>query len=204
MHCGCPLPGDTIGQRTLRLTKHVLSTSEKSAAAASPFAVPVHPDAAAGTHPSDHNAVSVLPHDVSEKNRRARREKLEKRKVRDGMGEGELAHGSAFLVASPLWHVEVNPAAGTACVSDAERWSGGVLTAARLLLGARSALARAGLEPARWVVRTVFPTVVVSQRLICIAIVPVGGGGYRGEGLFSGQSGSSQAAAIMATNVAFT
>lgn len=126
-----------------RLTKQVLSASDKGAATDSPLAPPAHPDAAAGTHPSDHNAVSVLPHAVSEKKRRARREKVEKRRARDGLGEGERAHGGAFLVAPPLWYMGmwagpgmypggVYPGAGAACVSDVERWGGGVLIAGLL------------------------------------------------------------------------
>jgi hypothetical protein len=52
-HCGCPVPGDSIGERLSKLIKlyspqlHLL-----------PFD---HPELLSATHPSDHNAVHFIP-----------------------------------------------------------------------------------------------------------------------------------------------
>ena len=57
MHCGCPLPGNTIGQRLKRLTAILSSQSNGTSNALHPPAH--HPAAYNGTHPSDHNSVHV-------------------------------------------------------------------------------------------------------------------------------------------------
>lgn len=60
MHCGCPLPGNTIGQRLKRL--RALLDDSKPPSDLSALHPPTHPhDSAAfsGTHPSDHNSVHI-------------------------------------------------------------------------------------------------------------------------------------------------
>ncbi|KAG2370303.1 hypothetical protein BDR07DRAFT_1265614 [Suillus spraguei] len=102
MHCGCPLPGDTIGQKLRRLlssrpTDNVLLLPPKS-------------DARAATHPSDHNAVFAL-HDMSASLRRRenRERKAETRKLRaerNGRAvRGEnVDHEIAFLYPVPMFY----------------------------------------------------------------------------------------------------
>ncbi|KDQ63940.1 hypothetical protein JAAARDRAFT_144381 [Jaapia argillacea MUCL 33604] len=62
MHCGCPLPGDTLG---LRLSKRVNTALTKISATAqirSYLQPPTNPTIYAATHPSDHNAVyAIIP-----------------------------------------------------------------------------------------------------------------------------------------------
>jgi hypothetical protein len=108
MHCGCPLPGETINLKLTRL----LSNPDKKPS----FLVPPNdPDLLAGTHPSDHNAVFAFHHKkMSESARNARQKKIEKRKKRDEelARKGKMdprsiersrAHDSAFLMPVPLF-----------------------------------------------------------------------------------------------------
>jgi hypothetical protein len=121
MHCGCPLPGDTIGQKLNRL---VHFHGQQPA-----FLIPPNdPDALAGTHPSDHNAVFALHQKGrSDLDRNARLAKFIKRRQRDaelsskGNGPGNshlfVHHPEiAFLTPIPLF------VASAGCVS----WGGGV------------------------------------------------------------------------------
>lgn len=80
-YCGCPLPGDTIGQRFTRL-KHRLSVSTPGATGLIP---PRRPDALAATHASEHNSVYTGPKDPAhvDAGRKAREEKVKKRRQRD-------------------------------------------------------------------------------------------------------------------------
>ncbi|KAF8165958.1 hypothetical protein B0H34DRAFT_648995 [Crassisporium funariophilum] len=73
-HCGCPIPGDSIGQRLSRL----ISTPTTPPSHLLPFN---RPDLLSATHPSDHNAVrfasqSIRAHSFT----RARYEKLARKK----------------------------------------------------------------------------------------------------------------------------
>ncbi|KAK0236838.1 hypothetical protein EDD85DRAFT_1007048 [Armillaria nabsnona] len=96
-HCGCPLPGDTIGQRLNRLVSihkqsgppsHLVPPRDRS-------------DLLAATHPSDHNAVySYLHRDQVSSMRQARLETRERRLKREE-GRG-VDHDTAFLVPVPL------------------------------------------------------------------------------------------------------
>ena len=56
MHCGCPLPGDTIGQKLAKLTEK-LHVSLSDDTTSNTLVPPNHPDAPGATHPSDHNAI---------------------------------------------------------------------------------------------------------------------------------------------------
>ncbi|KAK0447632.1 hypothetical protein EV421DRAFT_1706368 [Armillaria borealis] len=103
-HCGCPLPGDTIGQRLSRLVSihkqsgppsHLVPPRDRS-------------DLLAATHPSDHNAVYPFMHQGQvDALRRARLEKRERR-IRREEGKGmsrnrSVGHDPAFLVPVPLY-----------------------------------------------------------------------------------------------------
>ncbi|EKM50657.1 uncharacterized protein PHACADRAFT_178388 [Phanerochaete carnosa HHB-10118-sp] len=83
-HCGCPLPGDTLGQRLAPL-KHRLSLSSSAPAALMP---PRRADALGATHASEHNMVSLAPLGedhaaVAGQKRRVREEKVQRRRQRD-------------------------------------------------------------------------------------------------------------------------
>ena len=97
-HCGCPIPGETIGQKLSRLVMKSRSESHL---------FPPRADLRAATHPSDHNAVLALHHKSSEQTRR--REKIAKRTQRDG-GRTVRTHDPAFLTPVPLQY----PSAGCA------------------------------------------------------------------------------------------
>jgi hypothetical protein len=103
MHCGCPLPGDTIGQKLKRLLPSNQTTNE--------LLLPLKSDARAATHPSDHNAVFAL-HDMtgSLRRREKRQRKAEARRLRDER-EGQMVrkdrgvdHGIAFLYPVPMFY----------------------------------------------------------------------------------------------------
>lgn len=56
-YCGCPAPGNTIGERLLRAIGH------KSQTTASSQLIPINrTDTLAATHPSDHNSVRFVAH----------------------------------------------------------------------------------------------------------------------------------------------
>jgi hypothetical protein len=103
MHCGCPLPGDTIGQK---LKRRLLSNQT-----ANMLLLPPKSDARAATHPSDHNAVFAL-HDMSGslQRREKRKRKAETRRLR-AEREGKMVrrdttidHGIAFLYPVPMFY----------------------------------------------------------------------------------------------------
>jgi hypothetical protein len=116
MHCGCPLPGETIGQKLNRLMG---SASKQSPSYLVP---PDDEDLLAGTHPSDHNAVFSFQHKaMSDAARKKRAAKFTARKERDlalarkGKGHergestsragesGRYLHGAAFLLPIPIY-----------------------------------------------------------------------------------------------------
>ncbi|KZP11436.1 hypothetical protein FIBSPDRAFT_800291 [Athelia psychrophila] len=110
MHCGCPLPGDTLGQKlAAKLKRH----SQQQPAFLCP---PDNPDILNATHPSDHNSVYAFHHagkgDAARKKRAA---KAAKRRARDEakVQKGKLGreayvrgdgHGQAFLVPVPYYY----------------------------------------------------------------------------------------------------
>jgi hypothetical protein len=101
MHCGCPLPGDTIGQKLKRLLP----------SSANKLLLPLKSEASAATHPSDHNAVFAL-HDMSAslRAREKRTRKAEARRLRaerDGQmvrNDRGVDHGIAFLYPVPMYY----------------------------------------------------------------------------------------------------
>ncbi|KAJ7063619.1 hypothetical protein C8F01DRAFT_1133725 [Mycena amicta] len=100
-HCGCPLPGETIGQRLSRLVGQGTNPS---------YLTPPtkRDDLLAATHPSDHNAVFAFHHKAkSESAQRRRRDKIAKRAQRDaanGTTRRGVTHDPAFLVPIPLYY----------------------------------------------------------------------------------------------------
>lgn len=129
-HCGCPLPGDTIGQRLSRLKRRL-----SSASAAPNGLIPPHRlDALSATHASEHNCVQVEQHTgFTEAERKKRAEKVRKRRERDEKAakEGKLdvetfrrgdAHAAAFLYPVPFFaYVPL-----AACVAVAAAGAGAV------------------------------------------------------------------------------
>ncbi|KAJ7042053.1 hypothetical protein C8F04DRAFT_1078148 [Mycena alexandri] len=118
-HCGCPLPGQTIGQRLSRLVGQTTNPS---------YLIPPNRDTLlAATHPSDHNAVFAFHHKAaSEAAQRRRREKIAKRaqrELKEGKAGGRrgLAHDPAFLVPVPMYY-----AAGFAGLGAGNIVNGGI------------------------------------------------------------------------------
>ena len=120
-YCGCPLPGDTIGQKLSRLTRRFSSLSADK----NGLIPPHRTDALSATHASEHNSVELTGHEATNQaQRKKREEKIRKRRerdeknVRDGkMGADVLArgnaHDAAFLYPVPF----VMYAPLSACVS---------------------------------------------------------------------------------------
>ncbi|KAF8191596.1 hypothetical protein K438DRAFT_1830786 [Mycena galopus ATCC 62051] len=109
-HCGCPLPGESIGQRLSRLVGNRKNPSY--------LIPPNRDDLLAATHPSDHNAVFAFHHKAaSEAAQRRRRLKIAKREKRDAEraqagklgGRRNVPHDPAFLVPVPLYYMPVVP-----------------------------------------------------------------------------------------------
>ncbi|KAI9572329.1 hypothetical protein HD554DRAFT_2015301 [Boletus coccyginus] len=109
-YCGCPHPGTTLGQRVRR----VLEGNQPPDTVLQPPAT-----ATPGTHPSDHNAVFPMHRHRSSMNaRERRREKLERRHLREAreasQGTGDLDtrrrsrdHPEPFLYPIPLYYVPI-------------------------------------------------------------------------------------------------
>ncbi|SJL02687.1 uncharacterized protein ARMOST_06021 [Armillaria ostoyae] len=98
-HCGCPLPGNTIGQRLSKL----VSIHKQSGSPSHLVPPRDRSDLLAATHPSDHNVVySFLRQGHVDALRRARLEKQERRiKREEGKGisrNRSVDHDPAFLV----------------------------------------------------------------------------------------------------------
>jgi hypothetical protein len=100
MHCGCPLPGETIGQKLNRLIK---VTSRQSPS----FLLPPDDDDAllAGTHPSDHNSI-FASHRYAQKMREKRTAKIAARKSRASIKgrASAIDHDTAFLTPVPIYY----------------------------------------------------------------------------------------------------
>ncbi|KAI0248716.1 hypothetical protein BJV78DRAFT_1276476 [Lactifluus subvellereus] len=108
--CGCPLPGNTIGQRLARLVPHVGSKHYPLSKITPPAD---QPEILAASHPSDHNTVAVLglPNNSTAKaqreNKASRRREREASRVRKGeLSQEEFdrnaGHAAPFLVPVPL------------------------------------------------------------------------------------------------------
>ena len=86
-YCGCPLPGDSIGDKLQRLTHKLFSSSSKEQPQSS-LKPPGHPAIAHATHASEHNAIHLRPEDPSlaskiAQKRRNRERKMDERRARD-------------------------------------------------------------------------------------------------------------------------
>ncbi|CAL1714287.1 unnamed protein product [Somion occarium] len=145
MHCGCPLPGDTIGQKLTRLTNR-LSISRLSDPTGTSLHPPNHTDALSATHPSEHNSVELNSPSATAA-RKARLQKLKQRRERDAkkVEQGKMdkeaydrgsAHDAAFLYPVPFYYPPVigcaafspgvgNAGVGSACAVGAGACSGG-------------------------------------------------------------------------------
>jgi hypothetical protein len=115
--CGCPLPGNTIGQRLARLVSHAGSKHYPLSRLAPPAD---QPEILAASHPSDHNTVAVLglPSNSTAKTQREskafRRREREASRVRKGeMTQEEFEriaeHTTPFLVPVPLTPAVMTP-----------------------------------------------------------------------------------------------
>jgi hypothetical protein len=120
MHCGCPLPGETIGQKLNRL----VAKNQKQQP--SYLVPPNNPNLFASTHPSDHNAIfDFNDRSGSEIQREYRKAKFTSRQKRDNRKRGSQKsilhstdHDPAFLVPVPIYFGGVG-----ACVA----YQGGVM-----------------------------------------------------------------------------
>jgi hypothetical protein len=109
MYCGCPLPGETIGQKLSRL----VSSSYQAPSFLQPHG---QQDFLAATHPSDHNAVYAFHHkrtsEVARKRRQAKVFARRERELRDGTAshlvnrkrDDYMGHYPAFLLPVPLYY----------------------------------------------------------------------------------------------------
>ncbi|RDB24427.1 hypothetical protein Hypma_008478 [Hypsizygus marmoreus] len=96
-HCGCPVPGETIGQKLSRLVINVTSA---------PYLLPPERDnLLAATHPSDHNAVYAFHRKSSKKDREKRRKKMSHREKREARNaeRAQYHHDPAFLIPVPIY-----------------------------------------------------------------------------------------------------
>ncbi|KAF7323286.1 hypothetical protein HMN09_00109400 [Mycena chlorophos] len=117
-HCGCPLPGDTIGQRLSRLVGLGSNPSY--------LIPPNRDDLLAATHASDHNAVFAFHHKLeSDAARRRRRQKNHKRAARDaakGVPKRGVVHDPAFLVPVPMYYYNSACGNGLLCCGCGDLW----------------------------------------------------------------------------------
>ena len=142
MHCGCPLPGATVGQRLSRLIQRGNHVQADSA---------LHSTVAAATHPSDHNGVYVpgtttdtalAEHGAKLAKRRERDLKLvEKGKMAREDYERGGAHGAAFLYPVPIWFGTAGCAVGAGGVGISG-FAGCTAVRCSLLKGARHILTK--------------------------------------------------------------
>lgn len=152
-HCGCPLPGDTIGQRLGHLVSQLLP--KHTSTSFNPLLPPYNnPSAYQGTHPSDHNCVRVASRLHSNNHQGAETftktvyfQKMQERRSRDAKavqrgkmdldlykrGEG---HDPAFLMPVPLF-VPVVPA-GSDVSAQCMGWNGGNTSASACAVVSRS------------------------------------------------------------------
>jgi hypothetical protein len=131
--CGCPLPGNTIGQRLTRLVTPAGSRHYPLSRLAPPTD---QPEILAASHPSDHNAVAVLglPNNPTAKTQREskvfRRREREASRVRKGeMTQEEFErnaeHAAPFLVPVPLTPAVMTPVTPLGQVMSTDDWASG-------------------------------------------------------------------------------
>ena len=131
--CGCPLPGNTIGQRLARLVTHAGSRHYPLSRLAPPAD---QPEVLAASHPSDHNTVAVLglPSNSTAKTQREskafRRREREASRVRKGeMTQEEYKrnteHAAPFLVLVPLMPTAMTTFTPLGQVMSTDDWASG-------------------------------------------------------------------------------
>ncbi|KAF6750970.1 hypothetical protein DFP72DRAFT_1172599 [Ephemerocybe angulata] len=120
-HCGCPLPGTTIGQRLSKLV-----SSHPDLAPPSQLIPPSsRPDSLTATHASEHNSVSFTARNkkafkaeksrhrdhVARINRRIKKEEVKKKEANgrrrgdsNDIDDGPCGHGTPFLVPVPIYY----------------------------------------------------------------------------------------------------
>jgi hypothetical protein len=129
--CGCPLPGNTIGQRLARLVTHAGSRHYPLSRLAPPAD---QPEILAASHASDHNTIAVLglPSNTSAKSQREskafRRREREASRLRKGeMTEEEFKrnaeHTVPFLVPVPLTPTAMTSHTPLGQVTSTNDWS---------------------------------------------------------------------------------
>jgi hypothetical protein len=109
MYCGCPLPGETIGQKLSQL----IGSSHQASSFLQPHG---RQDFLATTHPSDHNTIYAFHHKctskVAWKCRQVEVIACQERELRDGTApylvkrkrDDYIGHYPAFLLPVPLYY----------------------------------------------------------------------------------------------------
>ncbi|KAK0499373.1 hypothetical protein EDD18DRAFT_1102741 [Armillaria luteobubalina] len=101
--CGCPPPGDTVGQRLSKL----ISIYKRSGTSSHVVPPRDRSDLLAATHPSDHNAVYLSKDkeqvDAQRRARQAKRQRRIRRDEEKGIRRNGVDHDPAFLVTVPLY-----------------------------------------------------------------------------------------------------
>ncbi len=131
--CGCPLPGNTIGQRFARLVTHAGSRHYPLSRLAPPAE---QPEILAASHPSDHNTVAVLGLPKNSTAKAQRESKAIRRREREAsrMRKGEITqeefkrnaeHTVPFLVPVPLTSAAMTPCTFLGQVMNTSDWTSG-------------------------------------------------------------------------------
>ncbi|KAI0683786.1 hypothetical protein BC835DRAFT_1422969 [Cytidiella melzeri] len=98
-YCGCPLPGERIGERFARLKQRMQRTKNETDSDLLPIN---HANGSAATHPSEHNTfVTTAFERDTDARRKYRAEKVRRREKRAKMQQGE--HEPAFLYPIPFF-----------------------------------------------------------------------------------------------------
>jgi hypothetical protein len=129
--CGCPLPGNTIGQRFARLVTHAGSKHYPLSRLAPPAD---QPEILAASHPSDHNTVAVLGLPSNTTAKAQRESKAFRRREREAsrMRKGEMTqeefkrnaeHTVPFLVPVPLTPAVMTPYTPLGQVMSTNDWA---------------------------------------------------------------------------------
>jgi hypothetical protein len=129
--CGCPLPGNTIGQRLARLVTHAGSRHYPLSRLAPPAD---QPEILAASHPSDHNTVAVLglPSNTTAKAQRETKAFRRREREASRMRKGEMTqeefkrnaeHTVPFLVPVPLTPAVMTPCTPLGQVMSTNDWA---------------------------------------------------------------------------------
>lgn len=131
--CGCPPPGNTIGQRITRLVTPAGSRHYPLSRLAPPAD---QPEILAASHPSDHNTVAVLGLRSNMAAKAQRESKASRRREREAsrMQKGEMTqeeyernaeHTAPFLVPVPLMPAVTTPCTPLGQVMNTNDWAFG-------------------------------------------------------------------------------